>query len=44
MFSQAGANLIVSGSALIRSNNKKQSISDLRTVVDSAIKNRQAQS
>lgn len=36
----AGANLIVSGSALICSINKKQSIHDMRTVVDTAIKNR----
>ncbi|GFR99260.1 ribulose-phosphate 3-epimerase [Elysia marginata] len=40
----AGANLIVSGSALVRSNNKKQTIHDLRSVVDAAIKGRQLQS
>ncbi|GFO11419.1 ribulose-phosphate 3-epimerase [Plakobranchus ocellatus] len=40
----AGANLIVSGSALIRSNNKKQSIHDMRAIVNSALENRLQQS
>ncbi|KAK3787689.1 hypothetical protein RRG08_031918 [Elysia crispata] len=37
----AGANMIVSGSAVVKSTNKKQCIYDMRSVVNSALKNRQ---